>query len=126
MALLQTLRPALAGRFRPLITLAFWYVCLGLVLRLVLWVAFGRAQQVSGLALPAIVGAGVIADLVQSFYLLAPFAVFLWLAPERLYRSRITRGATGTPVTTTPPCSTRSMRLTGRLRLRRRCWTSRA
>ena len=83
----------LAGRFRPLIALAFWYVCLGLVLRIVLWAAFGRAQQVSGAALPALLASGVIDDLVQSFYLLAPFAVFVWLAPERLYRSRATRVA---------------------------------
>jgi phosphoglycerol transferase MdoB-like AlkP superfamily enzyme len=86
---LSSLRPVLTGRFRPLFALAFWYVALGLVLRIVLWAAFGRAQQVSGLALPVLLVSGVVCDFVQSFYLLAPFAVFLWLAPERLHRSRI-------------------------------------
>ena len=86
---LSTLRPVVTGRFRPLLTLAFWYVCLGLLLRVVLWAVFGRVQQVSGLALPALLASGVVSDLVQSFYLLAPFAVFLWLAPERLYRARL-------------------------------------
>jgi hypothetical protein len=90
---LSTLRPALIGRFRPLFALASWYVCLGLVLRVVLWAAFGRVQQVSALALPGLLASGVLCDLVQSFYLLTPFAIFLWLAPERLYGSRIMRPA---------------------------------
>jgi phosphoglycerol transferase MdoB-like AlkP superfamily enzyme len=89
--LLSTWRPVLTGRFRPLFALVSWYVCLGLVLRVVLWAAFGRAQQVSGLALPSLLASGVVGDIVQSFYLLAPLAVFLWLTPERLYRSRIMR-----------------------------------
>ena len=87
----ESLRSAGLGRFRPLISLAFWYACLGLLLRVVLWGAFGRAQQVSGLTLPLLLASGVVADLVQSFYLLAPFAVFLWLTPDRWYRSRALR-----------------------------------
>jgi phosphoglycerol transferase MdoB-like AlkP superfamily enzyme len=59
----------------------------------VLWAAFGRVQQVSALALPGLLASGVLCDLVQSFYLLTPFAIFLWLAPERLYGSRIMRPA---------------------------------
>ena len=68
-------------------TLAVCYVSLGFVLRLVLWIAFGRVQQVSGVSLSWILAAGVAADAVQSLYLLAPFAVVLWLMPDRLYRS---------------------------------------
>ncbi|HVY82481.1 MAG TPA: LTA synthase family protein [Steroidobacteraceae bacterium] len=86
-----TLRPVLTGRFRPLLTLAFWYACLGLALRIVLWAAFGRAQHVSGLTMPLLLTEGVANDLVQCVYLLAPFATFLWLAPERWYRSRAMR-----------------------------------
>src|SRR5262245_44727208 len=89
--LLESLRSVLAGRFRPLLTLALWYACLGFALRIVLWAAFGRVQQVSALTLPGLLASGAAADIVQSFYLLTPFAVFLWLAPERLYRSRAMR-----------------------------------
>jgi phosphoglycerol transferase MdoB-like AlkP superfamily enzyme len=85
-------RSAGSGRFRPLLTLALWYLLLGLLLRVVLWLAFGRAQQVSALTLPAILVSGAVADAVQSLYLLAPFAIFLWLTPDRLYRSRAMRG----------------------------------
>ena len=89
--LLESLRSTLLGRFRPLLTLASWYACLGFALRIVLWAAFGRVQQVGAVTLPALLVSGVFADIVQSFYLLAPFAVFLWLAPERLYRARAIR-----------------------------------
>jgi phosphoglycerol transferase MdoB-like AlkP superfamily enzyme len=84
-------RSAGPGRFRPLLTLALWYMSLGLLLRVVLWIAFGRAQQVGALTLPAVLAAGTVADAVQSVYLLAPFAIFLWLTPDGLYRSRAMR-----------------------------------
>jgi phosphoglycerol transferase MdoB-like AlkP superfamily enzyme len=74
--------PSLA-RFWPLLTLATWYVCLGAVLRLVLWAQFGVAQSVPLPALLWIVPAGAIADAIQSLYLLAPFALFLALLPDR-------------------------------------------
>jgi phosphoglycerol transferase MdoB-like AlkP superfamily enzyme len=80
-------RPVFA-RFWPLATLALWYVALGLVLRLVLWVAFGVPAQVAPSALAWLLPAGIAADAVQSLYLLAPFALFLWLVPDRWYRSR--------------------------------------
>jgi hypothetical protein len=70
-------------RFRPLVALAAWYVVLGLVLRVVLWVAFGRTQQVSFGALAWILPTGAVADAVQSLYLLTPFALALWLLPDR-------------------------------------------
>ena len=79
--------PSLA-RFWPLITLAFWYVCLGAVVRLVLWAQFGYAQQVSLPALLWIFPAGAIADAVQALYLLAPFALFLALLSDRWRASR--------------------------------------
>ncbi|HLA71330.1 MAG TPA: sulfatase-like hydrolase/transferase [Steroidobacteraceae bacterium] len=76
------------ARFWPLITLAFWYVCLGAVVRLVLWAQFGYAQQVSLPALLWIFPAGAIADAVQALYLLAPFALFLALLSDRWRASR--------------------------------------
>ena len=90
--LLSSLRTVGTGRFRPLFTLALWYAGLGLLLRIVLWVAFGRAQQVGVLSVPALLVTGVIADLIQSFYLLALFAVFLWLTPDSFYRRTAVRG----------------------------------
>src|SRR5262245_27403391 len=78
-------------RVRPLITLAAWYVVLGLVLRVVLWAAFGRTQQVDLGALAWILPTGAVADAVQSLYLLAPFALVLWLLPDRAYRSKAMR-----------------------------------
>ena len=78
-------------RFRPLLTLLAWYVVLGLVLRVVLWAAFGGAQQVTAGALAWILPAGMVADAVQGLYLLAPFAVVLWLLPDRPYRSTAMR-----------------------------------
>ena len=84
--------PAGLGRFRPLFTLVCWYVALGLLLRLVLWWAFGRPQQVDAGALAWTLASGIVADMVQSAYLLAPFALFLWLVPDRFLRSRVARG----------------------------------
>jgi phosphoglycerol transferase MdoB-like AlkP superfamily enzyme len=76
-------------RFRPLLALLLWYVLVGALLRIVLWSAFGRFQHVSDISLAWILGAGAVADTVQSLYFLGPFAVFLWLAPDRLLRSRL-------------------------------------
>ena len=84
--LLSSLRTVGTGRFRPLFTLALWYASLGLLLRIVLWVAFGRAQQVHVFGMAGLLLSGVIADLIESFYLLAPFALFLWLTPDSFYR----------------------------------------
>src|SRR5215207_5891640 len=80
-------------RFAPLLTFAAWYVALGLSLRLVLWWVFGIPQQVGLASLVWILPTGAISDMVESLYLLAPFALFLWLATDRWYRSRAARGA---------------------------------
>ncbi|HEV7715851.1 MAG TPA: LTA synthase family protein [Steroidobacteraceae bacterium] len=76
------------ARFRPLLTLTTLYVALGLVLRVALWSTFGRLQEVSAAALVWILASGMVADAVQSLYLLAPFALLLWLLPDRPYNSR--------------------------------------
>lgn len=75
-------------RFAPLLTLAAWYVALCAVLRVVLWLAFGAQAQVRVAALVWIIPAGIVADAIQSLYLLAPLALFLWLMPDRWYRRR--------------------------------------
>jgi phosphoglycerol transferase MdoB-like AlkP superfamily enzyme len=79
------------ARFRPLLALTSFYLILGMALRLMLWWTFGRVQQVSDVSLLWILPAGAAADLVQSFYLLAPFAVFLWLVPDKIQRAPATR-----------------------------------
>jgi phosphoglycerol transferase MdoB-like AlkP superfamily enzyme len=79
------------ARLRPLIALAMTYALLGFLLRFVLWWFFGRLQGVSDGALLWILPLGVVSDLVQSLYLLAPFAVVLWLMPDKAYRSRAMR-----------------------------------
>lgn len=74
-------------RFRPVLTLAALYLVLGLTLRLGLWWAFGRREDVSVPALGWILPVGLIADAVQSLYLLLPFSAFVFLMPDRWYRS---------------------------------------
>lgn len=83
-------RPALA-RFRPLNTLAVVYLLIGTVLRVVLWWKFGRAQHVDVAALGWILPAGAVADFMQCMDLLLPFAIFLWLTPDRWYQTRALR-----------------------------------
>jgi len=75
------------SRLHPLLALTACYVLLGAVLRLILWAAFGRAQQVGLGTLAWLLPAGALADVIQSLYLLAPFALFLWLIPDRALRS---------------------------------------
>ena len=59
-------------------TLALWYVLLCGATRIVLWWSFGRDSQVGLSAMAWIVPAGIVADAVQSLYLLAPLAIFIW------------------------------------------------
>jgi phosphoglycerol transferase MdoB-like AlkP superfamily enzyme len=70
-------------RFRPLVPLALWYVAAGLILRLILWWLFGRPAQVGFLSLFWILPAGIIADAIQSLYLLLPMAAFLWVIRDQ-------------------------------------------
>jgi phosphoglycerol transferase MdoB-like AlkP superfamily enzyme len=79
-------------RFVPLYVLAACYLALGLFLRIALWRAFGAAEQVTVADLAWLVPAGGAADLVQAAYLLSPFALFLWLVPERVHRNERVRG----------------------------------
>ncbi|MFO1409577.1 MAG: LTA synthase family protein [Steroidobacteraceae bacterium] len=79
--------PAARARFRPLLALAAWYLAVGFVNRLVLWAMFGRDGGVHAPSLGWILPLGVLDDAAESVYLLAPFALFLWLCRDRWYRS---------------------------------------
>jgi phosphoglycerol transferase MdoB-like AlkP superfamily enzyme len=86
------IQPAALRRYAPWLTLALWYVALGTLTRLALWWGYGHAAQVGASSLLWIMPAGLIADAVQSLYMLAPLALFLWLCPDRWQRSAIMRG----------------------------------
>ena len=76
-------------RFAPAAALAAFYVSLGVVARIVLWVRFGPAADVSALDLPWLLLAGLVNDAVESLYLFAPFVLYLLLAPDRWHRARL-------------------------------------
>jgi phosphoglycerol transferase MdoB-like AlkP superfamily enzyme len=86
------MQPGTLRRYAPWLALALWYVALGFVTRLALWWGYGNAAQVGAGSLLWIMPAGLIADAVQSLYMLAPLALFLWLCPDRWQRSAIMRG----------------------------------
>ena len=78
-------------RYSALLTLALWYLATCGLTRVLLWWTFGRDAQVPVSALGWIIPAGIVADAVQSLYLLAPFALFLWLCPDRWQRTNTMR-----------------------------------
>jgi len=78
---------AARARFRPLLALAAWYLAVGFLSRLVLWAAFGRGAGIAGRSLGWILPLGAVNDAAESLYLLAPFALFLWLCRDHWYRS---------------------------------------
>jgi len=83
---------AVAGRrFAPAVALGVFYLCLGLVTRLVLWAKFGATADVPATDLPLILLAGLLNDAVEGLYLLAPFVLYLFLVPERWHAARANR-----------------------------------
>jgi phosphoglycerol transferase MdoB-like AlkP superfamily enzyme len=80
-----------ARRYAPAIALGLFYLCLGLLVRVVLWARFGTAADVPATDLPWIVLAGVANDAVESLYLLTPFMLYLFLVPDRWLRARWNR-----------------------------------
>lgn len=85
--------PWRSSALRLLLPAAGLYVGLGAALRLVLWFGFGRTAGVSSMHLPAVLGIGLVNDLVIALYLLLPLHL-LWVAmPARWRRSRIVQGA---------------------------------
>jgi phosphoglycerol transferase MdoB-like AlkP superfamily enzyme len=57
------------------------YLVLSLLLRVFLWQQFGLAEGVTAEQLPAILGFGLINDVVEAVYMLLPVSVFLLLLP---------------------------------------------
>lgn len=82
---------ALLARIRPLVVLGAYYLLVCLALRIVLWWQFGRAAQVGAGSLPWILGAGNLADFIESLYLLAPFAIYLITVPDSWLGARWNR-----------------------------------
>lgn len=82
--------PTLA-RFRPVATLAVFYLALCALLRLTLFVRFGPTGEVSWWSLPLMLVAGSINDLVESLYLFVPFTLLVALVPDAWYRTNTAR-----------------------------------
>ena len=80
--------PGAARRYAPATVLGLFYLCLGLVARVVLWARFGTAADVPMIDLPWILLAGLVNDAVESLYLLTPLMLYLFLVSDRWYRSR--------------------------------------
>ena len=72
----------LVGRFRPLLTMASIYIVTTSLLRLGLWVIFGRHFEVSFLHLPVILVLGLLNDMVVLPPLLLPLSLFLLILPS--------------------------------------------
>ncbi|HSD61370.1 MAG TPA: sulfatase-like hydrolase/transferase, partial [Burkholderiales bacterium] len=78
----------LAGRYLPLLALAGAFLVISTLTRLALFFHAGRQIEHPAREILAVLPIGLGYDLVTALYLFAPFAVYLWLVPERFYRSR--------------------------------------
>ena len=92
---------AAAKRFAPVLALGAFYVFLGIVVRMVLWVRFGTVADVPAADLPLLLLGGVVNDAVESLYLFAPFVLYLLLLPDRWHHTALNRGLimVGTAIT---------------------------
>ncbi len=75
-------------RYHLVFALAASFVAIGAVFRVVLWWRFGLPAGVGGWIPPAILAGGLVNDLVQSTYLLAPLALYATLPSDRWHYSR--------------------------------------
>jgi len=78
-------------RYRLVFALGVACLAVGAILRAVLWWRFGLPAGDSGWALPVILAGGLLNDLVEATYLLAPLALYTALLSDRWYRSRPNR-----------------------------------
>ncbi|MFO1466539.1 MAG: LTA synthase family protein [Steroidobacteraceae bacterium] len=62
-----------------------------MTLRVALWWAFGRNEDIGPAALGWMLPAGLLADAVECLYLFLPFSLYVCLMPDRWYRSRPNR-----------------------------------
>lgn len=87
-----------ANRLAPLAAIASCYLLVSLVLRAVLFVAFGLNNGMRPLTLLPTMALGLVNDSIVLCYLLAPLYLFLTFMPRRLYQSlagRLVLAATG-------------------------------
>ena len=78
-------------RYRLVLALGATGLSIGAILRLVLWWRFAMPSGVSGWSLPAILAGGLVNDIVVTFYLLTPLAIYSTLLSDRWYNSRANR-----------------------------------
>ncbi|HXH07091.1 MAG TPA: LTA synthase family protein [Vicinamibacterales bacterium] len=88
---MRSLREALAGRFYAWAALAAAFVVVATATRVALVVANAAALEAPWRDAAPILGIGLVYDLAAALYLLAPFACYLWLVPERVFRTRAHR-----------------------------------
>ncbi len=79
------------GRFLILGVFFIAFLCLSLMTRIVLMVKSLRVMDAHPLMLLEVYGTGFFFDLVTAGYVALPFALYLVLMPDRLYRSRLHR-----------------------------------
>ncbi|HEX9180775.1 MAG TPA: sulfatase-like hydrolase/transferase [Burkholderiales bacterium] len=82
------LRRELTGRYLPLVALAGAFLLISTLTRLVLFIHAGRELEHPAREFLAVLAIGLGYDLVTALYAFAPFALYLWLVPDRFYRSR--------------------------------------
>ncbi|MBZ0112244.1 MAG: LTA synthase family protein [Thermoanaerobaculia bacterium] len=78
-------------RWRLFLLLGTVYAGLGAALRITLWARLGGRSGVTALDLPTILGLGLWRDLRVLLLLLIPLSLYLWLVPNRIFRSKLHR-----------------------------------
>jgi phosphoglycerol transferase MdoB-like AlkP superfamily enzyme len=81
-----------SSRFGPLYLAALIYLVISSATRLVLFAVASSQTQIDASQLAAILPIGLFYDFVTCLYLFTPFALYLFLIPERLYKTRLQRG----------------------------------
>ncbi len=84
----RSIARALRGRFAPLAVVTALFLAVATLTRLVLFARNVREVDGPWLAFPLVMSIGLLYDLVAVAYLFAPFALYLGLVPDRVYRSR--------------------------------------
>jgi phosphoglycerol transferase MdoB-like AlkP superfamily enzyme len=75
------------NRYAPLLLIGAYYLVSSLVLRLVLFSAFGLTADASLLSLPAVLAVGVLYNVIELCYVLTPCSLYLLLMPNTMHRS---------------------------------------
>ena len=88
---LTALRALLRTRYFPLLLLAGVYLAVSAVTRLTLYVAHIGELDVPLRDLAAVMTIGGVYDVASGFYMFALYALYLFLLPDRVYRSRAHR-----------------------------------